>query len=112
MLKLLGNFIRFSAIATLGEAVALSEVVGLPLDALEQFVELVLQGAAVGQLKGLRAGEYHKTDKVLPVVYVRPSNTSIIADITCSQPSPSACGTRKVLTWWILRVEGARDWTC
>ncbi|KAL2840174.1 hypothetical protein BJY01DRAFT_236864 [Aspergillus pseudoustus] len=69
MLKLIGNFVRFSAIATLGEADALSEVVGLPPDALEQFVKLVLQGAAVGQLQGLRAGEYHKTDK--PSVSIR-----------------------------------------
>ncbi|KAL3456691.1 NAD binding domain of 6-phosphogluconate dehydrogenase-domain-containing protein [Aspergillus heterothallicus] len=68
MLKLIGNFIRFSAIATLGEADALSEVVGLPREALEQFVELVLQGAAVGQLHGLRAGEYHKTNKASLVI--------------------------------------------
>jgi 3-hydroxyisobutyrate dehydrogenase-like beta-hydroxyacid dehydrogenase len=69
MLKLLGNFICFSAIATLAEADAFSEVVGLPPEALEQFVGVVLQGAAVGQLQGLRSGEYHKTDKVrLPVV--------------------------------------------
>ncbi|CEL01804.1 hypothetical protein ASPCAL01382 [Aspergillus calidoustus] len=64
MLKLLGNFIRFSAIATLAEADAFSEVVGLPPEALEEFVGVVLQGAAVGQLQGLRSGEYHKTDKV------------------------------------------------
>lgn len=65
MLKLLGNFFRFSAIATLGEMATLSDLVGLPPDALDQLVQLVLQGPAIDHLQSLRAGEYHKLAKVI-----------------------------------------------
>ncbi|KAL3492453.1 hypothetical protein BJX62DRAFT_236272 [Aspergillus germanicus] len=81
MLKLLGNFIRFSAIATLAEADAFSEVVGLPPEALEQFVGVVLQGAAVGQLQGLRSGEYHKTDKPSIPIALWNKESSHLVDI-------------------------------
>ncbi|KAL3448432.1 hypothetical protein BJX65DRAFT_306871 [Aspergillus insuetus] len=81
MLKLLGNFIRFSAIATLAEADAFSEVVGLPPEALEQFVGVVLQGAAVGQLQGLRSGEYHKTDKPSVPIALWNKESSHLVDI-------------------------------
>ncbi|KAJ0425239.1 hypothetical protein BJY00DRAFT_308567 [Aspergillus carlsbadensis] len=81
MLKLLGNFIRFSAIATLAEADAFSELVGLPPEALEQFVGVVLQGAAVGQLQGLRSGEYYKADKPSVPITLWNKESSHLVDI-------------------------------
>ncbi|KAL5341991.1 hypothetical protein BJX70DRAFT_357510 [Aspergillus crustosus] len=87
MLKRLGNFIRFPAIATLAEADAFSEVVGLPPEALEQFVAVVLQGATVEQLHGLRSGEYHKSDKVMPgQISQEAINQQGICDIVSLQP--------------------------
>ncbi|KND89096.1 putative oxidoreductase GLYR1 [Tolypocladium ophioglossoides CBS 100239] len=62
LLKLIGNFIRFSTIEVLCEASVLSEKVGLSQETLSKFVELLIPGPAAGQLKMLDSGAYHKVE--------------------------------------------------
>lgn len=58
MLKLVGNFVRFSAIEVLCEATVFSEKVGLPKETLAQFVSAMIPGPSAGQLAMLHSGAY------------------------------------------------------
>lgn len=58
MLKLVGNFVRFSAIEVLCEASVLSEKIGLSKEALANFVETMLPGPSAGQLAMLDSRAY------------------------------------------------------
>ncbi len=58
MLKLVGNFVRFSAIEVLCEASILSEKIGLPKETLAKFVGAMIPGPSAGQLAMLHAGAY------------------------------------------------------
>lgn len=70
LLKLIGNFIRFSTIEVLCEASVLAEKAGLPPDALIKFAETCIPGHAAAQLRNLQSGDYHKVTKVNTCIYV------------------------------------------
>ncbi|ATY63538.1 6-phosphogluconate dehydrogenase family [Cordyceps militaris] len=68
MLKLVGNFVRFSAIEVLCEASVLSEKIGLPKETLAKFVGALIPGPSAGQLAMLHAGAYSDlTTNIAPI---------------------------------------------
>ncbi|OAA64964.1 6-phosphogluconate dehydrogenase family protein [Cordyceps fumosorosea ARSEF 2679] len=68
MLKLVGNFVRFSAIEVLCEATVLSEKIGLPKETLARFVEAMTPGPSAGQLAMLHSGAYSDlTTSIAPI---------------------------------------------
>lgn len=91
LLKLIGNFIRFSTIEVLCEASVLSEKVGLSQETLSKFVELLIPGPAAGQLKMLNSGAYHKVENVS----LRPAPSISLLTMECSPRFRSAWLSRK-----------------
>ncbi|KAJ3493101.1 hypothetical protein NLG97_g4954 [Lecanicillium saksenae] len=68
LLKLVGNFVRFSAIEVLSEASVLSEKAGLPKETLEQFVAAMIPGPSAAQLAMLHSGAYSDpTTNIAPI---------------------------------------------
>ncbi|KAJ6441529.1 6-phosphogluconate dehydrogenase family protein [Purpureocillium lavendulum] len=68
LLKLIGNFIRFSTIEVLCEASVLSEKLGMGQETLCKFVEALIPGPAAGQLRMLNSGSYHREPKpMIPI---------------------------------------------
>ncbi|GJN78263.1 hypothetical protein PLIIFM63780_001756 [Purpureocillium lilacinum] len=68
LLKLIGNFIRFSTIEVLCEASVLSEKLGMGQETLSKFVEALIPGPAAGQLRMLNSGSYHSEKKpMIPI---------------------------------------------
>ncbi|OAQ83719.1 6-phosphogluconate dehydrogenase family protein [Purpureocillium lilacinum] len=68
LLKLIGNFIRFSTIEVLCEASVLSEKLGMGQETLSKFVETLIPGPAAGQLRMLNSGSYHSEKKpMIPI---------------------------------------------
>ncbi|UNI16485.1 hypothetical protein JDV02_002916 [Purpureocillium takamizusanense] len=65
LLKLIGNFIRFSTIEVLCEASVLTEKLGMGQETLSKFVEALIPGPAAGQLRMLNSGSYHREKKAL-----------------------------------------------
>ncbi|KAJ6783853.1 hypothetical protein PWT90_05481 [Aphanocladium album] len=68
LLKLVGNFVRFSAIEVLSEACVLSEKAGLPHETLGKFVGAMLPGPSASQLAMLHSGAYSDlTTNIAPI---------------------------------------------
>ncbi|CEJ90695.1 hypothetical protein VHEMI06459 [[Torrubiella] hemipterigena] len=64
ILKLIGNYIRLSAIRSLCEGLALSEVLGLAPQTLASFTETMNTSPTPQQIQMLLSGEYYKGTKV------------------------------------------------
>ncbi|XWW93065.1 hypothetical protein V2A60_000993 [Cordyceps javanica] len=81
MLKLVGNFVRFSAIEVLCEASVLSEKIGLPEETLAKFVEAMIPGPSAGQLATLHAGEYNNLATSLAPISMALKENSYLNDL-------------------------------
>ncbi|KAJ4150727.1 hypothetical protein LMH87_011464 [Akanthomyces muscarius] len=76
MLKLVGNFVRFSAIEVLCEASVLSEKIGLPKETLAKFVGAMISGPSAGQLAMLHSGAYSDlTTNIAPISMALKENS-------------------------------------
>ncbi|OAR03072.1 hypothetical protein LLEC1_05278 [Akanthomyces lecanii] len=76
MLKLVGNFVRFSAIEVLCEASVLSEKIGLPKETLAKFVGAMIPGPSAGQLAMLHSGAYSDlTTSIAPISMALKENS-------------------------------------